>query len=121
MACYAISENTYQAQVSLVWKDIKQLHNVGAMQLFQQLDLPESCDIDAFLGLAKSDLLDGYHLSCLAVKHRVSRRVYGSGSRISLSYLFVSSLEYNTEGSFSKGFAFVILLHAHSTDLNCQS
>lgn len=57
--------HAHQTQISLVWKDIQQLNDVWPMQLFQQLDLSQRCDIDTFLGLSKVDLFDGNNLSSL--------------------------------------------------------
>ena len=57
--------SAYQTQVSLVWKDIKQPNNARPMQLFQQLYLPQRCDVNTFLGLSKIDLFDSNNLPSL--------------------------------------------------------
>ncbi len=38
------------------------------MQLFQELDLPQSCDVDAFLCFAKPNLLDGHNFASLSLQ-----------------------------------------------------
>ena len=43
------------------------------MQLFQELDLPQSCHIDAFLCFAKPDLLDGNNFASLLYKGYMSQ------------------------------------------------
>lgn len=57
--------SAHQTQVSLVRKDVKQPNNARPMQLFQQLYLPQRCDVNTFLGLSKIDLFDSNNLPSL--------------------------------------------------------
>lgn len=106
--------HAHQTQISLVWKDIQQLNDVWPMQLFQQLNLPQRCDIDTFLGLSKVDLFYGNNLSSLYSRGkgilalRLQLMLPACGL---LRYLLVSGLEDDTKGSLSKCCAFDIFIH----------
>jgi hypothetical protein len=55
----------YEVQIPLVWINIHQLDDVRIMQLLQKLDLPQGCDVHAFLILPQSNLFDCQCPVCL--------------------------------------------------------
>jgi hypothetical protein len=50
----------HEVQVFLLWVDVNQLNDMRIVQLLQQLDLPQSGDVDSLLVLAEPDFLNGY-------------------------------------------------------------
>jgi len=87
------------------------------MQLFQELDLPQSCDVDAFLCFAKPNLLDGHNFASLSLQviyepdTRVDIKLIDKAPSVCCQYLFVSGLNYHSKRSFSQKSPFDVLIH----------
>lgn len=61
------------------------------MQLFQELDLPQSCHIDAFLCFAKPNLLDGHNFASLLLQV-----IYEPDTRIEVKLVDVTPKKFCT-------------------------